>query len=39
MIQYEGLELPAKASKAELLSLVRKLNVSEEQKNRLYGEE
>ena len=38
MIQYEGLELPANASKAELLSLVRKLNVSEEQK-RLYGEE
>ena len=32
MIQYEGLELPAKASKAELLTLVRKLNLSEEQK-------
>ena len=36
MIQYEGLELPAKASKAELLTLVRKLNVSEEQKKALW---
>ena len=37
MIQYEGLEkLPAKASKAELLTLVRKLNLSEEQKKALW---
>lgn len=36
MIQYEGLELPAKASKAELLTLVRKINLSEEQKKALW---
>lgn len=34
--QYEGMELPTNASKSELLSIVRKLNISEEQKRILW---